>query len=524
MSLLTLCFLLFMSCGLSTGRTSVIDLGYSRYQASFDDSLNATHFFGLRYGAAPTGQHRWRAPQAPSFVPDIQSADSQPPSCPQGPPGGASSSPFTKRQVPFITEDCLFLNVYVPGVLDNTTRRDVLVWIHGGAYIFGSASMFTGDDLLRELGGNAIVVIIQYRLGLFGFLAGTKIKKGGALNAGLLDQQFALTWVQDHIEKFGGDPQKVTIWGQSAGGGSALQHIIANNGQTEPPLFRNAMSSSTYLPSQYWYNARIPEAIYQQVVSQSNCAHETDTLDLLQTVNSNVSGSGFFGTVGFVPVVDGTFIAQSPSMALRQRKVNGDALFAFTNTFEGDILINPAIITTIANYISQLFPGLTIAQVAEAAKLYESDFDNVLAQVSAVMGESILVCPTYTALRAFPGRSFKGEFGLFPARHLDDLPYYFPSMNGTGAPPGIPLAPVFNNTSFMKAFSQSFADFALSSDVNQKLVGQTITPLWPPWEETHEMLFSKSELEEPIVKVIGTSQALIHRCSFWDSVSEKIGQ
>ena len=173
---------------------------------------------------------------------------------------------------------------------------------HGrGGYVFGNVTIYNtnGNDLIRNSGGNVVVVAIQYRLGVFGFLPGQKVKDGGVLNAGLckccrnddvptcysppryiVDQQFALKWVQKYvcifhpsalffqehrhgnllqISKFGGDPKKVTIWGESAGAGSVLQHVVANGGNTNPPLFRAAITSSTYLPSQYKYNDRIPE-------------------------------------------------------------------------------------------------------------------------------------------------------------------------------------------------------------------------------------------------------------------------
>lgn len=109
----------------------------------------------------------------------------------------------------------MYSSVYIPGILDNVSNLPVLVWIHGGAWIFGNAAMYTGDDIIRESNGNVILVVIQYRLGLFGFLAGEKVKKGGVLNTGLclwfsflqllldmlslVDQQFALKWVHDHV-------------------------------------------------------------------------------------------------------------------------------------------------------------------------------------------------------------------------------------------------------------------------------------------------------------------------------------
>ncbi|KAF8801550.1 alpha/beta-hydrolase [Phlegmacium glaucopus] len=147
-----------------------------------------------------------------------------------------------------------------------------LIFVRGG-YVVGNASLYNGNDLLREAGGGVVAVFIQYRLGVFGFLPGEKVKESGALNAGLLDQQVALQWVRKYISKFGGDPDLVTIWGESAGAGSVLQHVIANDGNTRPPLFRAAITSSTFLPSQYHYNDPISEALYDEVVNQTNNPH-----------------------------------------------------------------------------------------------------------------------------------------------------------------------------------------------------------------------------------------------------------
>lgn len=518
----------------------IVDLGYARYQGSFSTEANTTHFFGVRYAAPPTGSLRWSAPQQPAVQSNIQMALEHPPSCPQSPPGSQPASPLTNldaRADLSPTEDCLFLDVYVPGQFanNNATSLPVLVWIHGGGYIFGDAALYSGDDIIRESNGQVIFVAIQYRLGLFGFLAGEKVKQGGVLNAGLLDQQFALQWVQKHITKFGGNPNRVTIWGQSCGGASVLQHVIANNGRTNPPLFHNAMSSSTYLVPQYDYNARIPETLYREIVSQANCSSFADSLSclrnadtaVLQTVSINISGSQFFGTVAFAPVVDGTFIAQRPSVALKQRKTNGKGvLLAVTNTLEGSIFVNESIVNSMSltSFISNAYPTLSPALAQTAAGLY-SGLGNRVDQAIAVMSESIFLCPTYTFLRAFPDRAFKAEFALPPARHIDDIAYYFPSMNGSVAPPGIPPAPIYNNTDFQRAFSQAFMDVVVNNNVNRK-IEDDITPDWSHWSDAQmiEMVFNKTEQDIPLIRPVKTSSDLMRRCQFWDSVGATIGQ
>ncbi|OJA14238.1 hypothetical protein AZE42_11559 [Rhizopogon vesiculosus] len=304
----------FFPLGLSSSPPTfapIVDLGYSQYQGSVDTAINTTSFLGIRYAAPPLGNLRWAAPQSPPTISGVQQATVQPNLCYQASMGSAPATPFKRASLtPNQSEDCLFLNIFIPGsevVATPSGGLPVVVWIHGGGYIYGGAVGTEGTDLILHANYGVIVVSIQYRLGVFGmsspflcvlkcthcglgFLAGEAVKKGGALNAGLLDQNYALQWVQAHIRSFGGDPTKVTIWGLSAGqlheirlpssvlldnlvvlgAGSVVQHLVAHGGHTQPPLFKAAMTSSTYLPPQYNYNDQIPEILYREVVNGTN--------------------------------------------------------------------------------------------------------------------------------------------------------------------------------------------------------------------------------------------------------------
>ncbi|KAJ8083128.1 hypothetical protein PM082_008997 [Marasmius tenuissimus] len=411
-----------------------------------------------------------------------------------------------------------------------------------GGYIAGSAAGFHGSDLISQSNNGVVVVVIQYRLGLFGFLSGNAVHSDGALNAGLLDQNFALRWVNEHIHKFGGDPTRVTIWGESAGAGSVLQQVIAEDGQTQPPLFRGAITSSSFLPSQYTFNDSIPEALYTQVVDSVGCSSSSDTLkclreadtNALQTANANINLAGFFGTFAFVPVVDGTFIKQRPIEALKQGKVNGEALLAFTNANEGDLFVNQtATPLSASQYAAELFPLLGQKETAQAGELY-AGLGSDLVQENLIQGEAIFVCPTYYLLGAFKDRAYKvcsswlisaplnqysrlkGEFALPPALHAGDIAFYWPTL-------GAPIT--FNNTDFINAFAQSFTSFAVSLDPNVKIDPSTITPQWDLYSTGDtEMVFNKTVDEQPDVLQITTDEELLQRCSFWESVGALTGQ
>ncbi|KAJ7442655.1 Alpha/Beta hydrolase protein [Mycena latifolia] len=518
----TLVFLASVRAAYSTN-TPVVDLGYAQYQGVFDADLNITTFLGIRYAAPPTGNLRWRAPAPPAKVGGVQLADSQPPKCYQGTFGASLINPLAARDLAQ-TEDCLFLSVYSP-TLNSTKPLPTIVWIHGGGYAFGAASDYNGADLVQESNREVVVVVLQYRLGLFGFLAGQQVKDGGALNAGLLDQDFALRWVNKHIRKFGGDPKKVTIWGESAGAGSVLQHIVANNGRTSPQLFRAGITSSTFLPSQYGYNDRIPQTLFNDVATQAGCStgdalkclRAVDSASL-QDINLSVILAGFQGTFTFVPVVDGSFITRRPTDLLAQGHLNGDFLLSVTNSNEGPLFVNQSVEYDVAQYARNLFPLFGTRESAAVASVYRS-LGSPLEQVNAIMGESIFVCPTYRLLDAFPGESYKGEFAIPPALHGADVFQYFPSFT---AFPGANLR--FNNTAFNIAFAQGFLSFAANLDPNDKLV-PSITPVWRKWSGSHtEMVFNRTESDVPWIAAAPTSQALSERCDFWQSLRNLTAQ
>ncbi|KAJ7442644.1 Alpha/Beta hydrolase protein [Mycena latifolia] len=505
-----------------SANTPVVDLGYAQYQGAFNPDLNITSFLGIRYAAPPTGNLRWRAPAPPAKVGGVQLAYSDPPKCYQGTFGASPTNPLAARDS-VETEDCLFLSVYSPA-LNSTKPLPTIVWIHGGGYFLGSAGDYNGAELVQESSREVVVVVIQYRLGLFGFLAGQQVKDDGALNAGLLDQDFALRWVHKHIRKFGGDPEKVAIWGQSAGAGSVLQHVVAHGGKTHPQLFRAAITSSTFLPSQYGYKDRIPQAVFNDVATQAGCT-AADALECLRAVNStslqvinfNTMLAGFQDTFAFVPVVDGSFITRRPTDLLAQGHLNGDILLSVTNSNEGTIFVNQSVEYDVAQYARNLFPLFGTSEGAAVASIYQS-LGSPLDQVNAILGEATFICPTYRLLHAFPGESYKGEYAVPPALHGDDVLYYFPSFSEFGS------TLQFNNTAFRTAFAQGFLSFATNLDPNVKLV-PSIAPVWRKWSGAHtEMIFNRTELDMPWIAAAPTSPALLERCDFWHSLRNLTAQ
>ncbi len=188
-------------------------------------------FAGIPYAAPPVGPLRFRPPAPAPAWKGVRDASKPGPQCIQAP--GADPE-FGKQS----DEDCLSLNVWTPGMTG--LPRPVMVWIHGGAFTGGSGKIYDSRWLVSR--ADIIVVTINYRLGTLGFLAHPALGAPGDVgNYGLQDQQAALRWVRDNIGNFGGDPSKVTVAGESAGGMSVCDHLVAPGSKG---LFRAAIIQS----------------------------------------------------------------------------------------------------------------------------------------------------------------------------------------------------------------------------------------------------------------------------------------
>ncbi len=208
-------------------------------------------FQGIPYAAPPVGPLRWQPPRPAAPWSGMLDASKPGPQCMQE----AVRDPKTGRPT---SEDCLTLNVWTPPPGHGTEKRPVMVWIHGGGFINGSGDIYYSRWLAGK--GRIVVVTINYRLGALGFLAHPSLGAPGDVgNYGLADQQAALRWVRDNIADFGGDPAKVTVAGESAGGMSVCDHLVAPG---SAKLFRAAIIQSA--PCQ----AQVDLATAQRVSSE----------------------------------------------------------------------------------------------------------------------------------------------------------------------------------------------------------------------------------------------------------------
>jgi carboxylesterase type B len=410
---------------------------------------------------------RWQAPQEPEFHnTSVIPAVDQPPICPQSGAFGVPESYGFNSGLG--DEDCLFLNVRAA---PNASALPVLVWIHGGGYsLFGATY---DPSVWMNANDNAFVAVeIQYRLGAFGFLASPEIREYGRLNAGLLDQRFALEWVQKHIGKFGGDPARVTIAGESAGAGAVMHHALAEGG-LESNLFSNIIAASPYSPAIYKYNDDVPLTRYKRFAELAGCAPDdlrstghTNDFSCLVAADSatlqNASGivsttEGYFGSFGFLPVIDGQYIKERPALQLERGRVSGKRLLVGSNANEGVPLTKPDITTRQAydSFVSDTFPQFTPHDVARLNEAYQIDssqpgnnltrFDTLgdsgptcLNQSSiaagvkqtafAISAETTFVCPAEWVAEAFSTgerQAWRYQYSVTPSHHGADLSAYF---------------------------------------------------------------------------------------------------
>ncbi|WWD03471.1 hypothetical protein V865_001523 [Kwoniella europaea PYCC6329] len=364
------------------------------------------------------------------------------------------------------SEDCLFLNVQAPS---NATGLPVFVWIHGGGYGAGNGRV-DFSPLLKTNDNEFIGVAIQYRLGAFGFLAGDEVNRFGSLNAGLQDQQLALYWVQQYIHLFGGDPSRVTIGGESAGGGSVMLQSMAYGGSRGTELFNNVFASSPYLPQQYDYRDFVPEQAYSAFAQAAGCLtgpygntnqsvfaclQAGDSATLINA-SASVSEEGVYGTWAFVPVTGpaGSFVQELPSQQLLQAKINGKVILSGNNANEGYPFV-PKNVTTedeAIAYLKLLFPFFSEDNLNTVLAAYKydtgpnatlyatagdsgdtaNDISSVASgpqqQIAQIYSETTFVCPSYWLAEAFTasgGAGYKYQFSIPPATHGGDVAAYF---------------------------------------------------------------------------------------------------
>ncbi|KAF1993976.1 alpha/beta-hydrolase [Amniculicola lignicola CBS 123094] len=448
----------------------VVDLGYALHQAiAYNEAGGYYNFSNIRYAAPPVGSLRWRAPVAPKVDRRQIQTGNRAVTCPAGPVWWASTAnefvpsylqgipynPSTKpppsdaeliQQLPSATEDCLFLDVFSPKqVFQNAGRTSgapVLVWLHGGGFAVRSKTDGVNPSgLLKRAKENShdsiVFVALNYRIGVFGFLGGPTRQRDGIANAGLYDQRFALRWIQKNIHLFGGDPDKVTVMGNSAGGGSIMHQITAYGGKEKAPFQNVIIQSPGFLPQASPQNQ---EDVFDQFlfVAKVRSLKEARALDSKALIAANALQIGRYAPYGlfiYGPTVDGVFAPATPGQLLASGRFDKSVkVMTGHNSLEGLIFTDPAIQNNTAfdAYLRRTFP-----RIPPASKEYISDvlyppvfdgskgYTDQAGRVSLLIAEMTFVCNTFFVHTGFGNDTFGYRFNVFPGVHAADLPYTF---------------------------------------------------------------------------------------------------
>jgi para-nitrobenzyl esterase len=474
-------------------------------------------FRGLPYAAPPTENLRWRPPRPPADWTGIRDAIEFAPSCPQS----ASFNLFFPPGP--IDEDCLYLNVSTPTLRSNAALP-VLVWIHGGGLTQDATRNYDGTELAAD---GAVVVTINYRLGALGFLSHPSLassRDGASGNYGLMDQQAALRWVKENIARFGGDPHKVAIAGQSAGGLSVLTHLVSrgSRGLFQRAIVQSGAFALTQLP------LAAAEAFGESFATAVGCPSQTAACLRSASVDDLVR---FFPGAAIPGVVDGRVLTESIGAALAAGRFTRVPILNGSNHDEerlfldglgfvvsGGTFVGPLPEVAPANYQQVIAStlGVSDARAAAIAAEYPLDtFPTPSAAFSALVGDANFACTAlqvdrWTSARA-PTFAYEFNDDAAPQRyaphgavapvatHSSELQYLFDLPN---AP--VPGALDADQEALSASMRAAWTAFAANGDPS------TAAVRWPSVDDGAQVI----SLVAPQPQV-ETDFVARHHCSFW---------
>jgi para-nitrobenzyl esterase len=495
-----------------------------------------TQFLGIPYAKPPVGPLRWMPPQPVAKWTVPRKADKFGPICAQVTTLGPFAGPANSN------EDCLYLNVFTS---NTKAKLPVLVWIHGGGYFDGASNDYDPAKLVTQ--GKLVVVTLNYRLNLFGFLAHPALEAEGHAfgNYGLMDMQAALKWVQRNIAAFGGDPGNVTLGGQSAGAGATAANILSPGAKG---LFHRAIfQSGGYTP---FVPKSVAEAKGNQFAAAAGCTSGDIAKCLRALPAAKIEAlAGTASEIGpFItnPMVDGTVIPQQEIDLIRSGQFNKMPIMMGTTHDEGNF--NAGILQYFKKdraalnegdyraYLKRTYGGNAGAGGSPPA--YSADtIDKVLARypvskAGAQMAwdtahSDMLACRgQYTAealtphsavyMYLFDDRTAQTYFPKMPgfqplAYHTADIAYVFTGYHG--GPQGLPFTLNATQTQLSDRMVAAWANFAHSGNPNGK--GDAPWPRWKKGGDTQAYLLQNADW-----KTVQTNAqfAATHQCGFWNSI------
>jgi para-nitrobenzyl esterase len=406
------------------------------------------------------------------------------------------------------SEDCLRLNVWTPADAISG-GRPVLVWIHGGSLVRGSAmsSSTDGERLVARTG--MVLVSINYRLGAFGYLPLQLLsgESGTTGNYGVLDQIAALSWVQRNITQFGGDPRRVTIFGQSAGGFSVCSLVAS---PLAADLFSAAIMMSGGCTARTWQEGL---AAGWRFVAASGCADVPDTLSCLRGLSAESVLQTLPPDTGYSAVVDGYALTASPEQViLRGNHRHVPIIIGNTSEEEGGSGAGILTTTDYERAILKLFPYPTaLPLILQQYPAWE--YPSLKDAYAALASDLKYVCGARRAARAFVRNQDEpvyryvfshvldnatAEIRALGARHASDVPYVFDRLDVNGYAPGDA------DRMLVEAFGSFFSSMATSGSL-----AACVSPAWPRYDGSEAVLWLDSEIRTG-------GEYRTRQCDFWD--------
>ena len=493
---------------------------------------SVNEWLGIPYAAPPVGDLRWQPPQPPTpWTTTLEATD--------------FGSECTTTSGTAGSEDCLFVNVWAPATATRTSDLPVLVHIHGGGFTGGNGN---SDNSLLASTGDEVIVSMNYRLNIFGFLAYDKALGSNSGDYGLEDQQAALRWVQNNVAAFGGDPHKVTTFGESAGGSSQCDLIAS---PTAKGLFDQAISVSGEYNTLLGYPTSLEPQDCKSALptkSQSNAAGKNyaaaagcgtgngaavaaclRTLPAA-TVESVAGGgtgqpggyqNGGQGTVG--PTINGTTLKMSLRQALATGHVNKVRVIAGTDRDENLVtqlngasfpVTTPAAYQTIVNAQYGSFASQVLA------KYPLSKFDSPGVAWRTVAADSDTVCPSLVT-----DQDLVGQMKAVYAYEIDDndIPNYTAAGPGVVAPGASHVGAWFLNphTPALDANQQVLQNQEIEYVTTFARTGKpkpTGAPAWPQFNSANPEEISLQPAND--TEVVTTAEVMAqHNCAFWDKLA-----
>lgn len=482
-----------------TGRSidaPIVDTVYGRVRGVDDGTVKSWR--GVRYAAPPVGELRWRAPEPPERWTEIADASAVGPACPQP----------TDPRIPIDLgapqgDDCLVLNVWASSDIEPGDAKPVMVWVHGGAYVLGSASqtLYRGRELARS--GDVVIVTVNYRLGAFGFLDLSSFNTDRTRfesNLGLRDVLSALQWVRANIAAFGGDPGRVTLFGESAGAG-IVTTLLAS--PAAAGLFSAAIAQSSPVTSVY--DASRSRGIARQFLDTLGVGiDEVDRLPVAPMSQLLVASKRLFdevpvqtpGTLAYAPIVDGDLVPDYPVAVARAGGTHPVPLIIGTNKHEAALFrfmksplmpITPIAIKAMFDQIAEEQPDLRIPSEAELGSAYRGRGKTPGMGVARDIGfrmPSIWFAEGHSAVA--PVFTYRFDWSTpmlrlirLGAAHATELPYVWGNLVAGSKDPTFKLGGLKTGTAVSERIRTRWLNFASGGEP----LGPAGEPRWRPYRD-----------------------------------------